>query len=166
MLAGVAELAGPSRVTRQAEQDGEAHSPGTIRAMTNGWSTPLHMDSKHSSAFAALRRGCGEEVTLSMRTSPAEASRFGALTRHRFAASAILTLRMSRDENPTDLNVFRHRWPALLDNCSVRAVDAYGVGARFVRATMPPPVLENPLTVRADPGDLFLFNSEFFHDTP
>ena len=168
MLAGVAELAGPSRPTRQAEEDGEAHSPGTIRAMTNGWSTPLHMDSKHSSAFAALRREmCGEDVSLSMKTSPAEASRFGALTRHRFAASAILTLHApKRDENPSDLNVFRHRWPALLDNCSVRAIDAYGVGARFVRASMPPQVLENPLTVRADPGDLFLFNSEFFHDTP
>ena len=140
-LAGVRELVGPARPTRQAEEKpGERHSPGTVRAMTNGWATPLHMDSKHSSAFAALRQElCGEKVPLSMRTSPAEASRFRALTRHHFAASAILTLHApTRDNNPIDLNIFRHRWPALLQNCSVRA----------------------------DPGDLFIFNSEFFHDTP
>lgn len=166
MLAGVAELARQSRrISRQAEEHpGEFHSPGTVRAMTNGWATPLHMDSKHSSAFAALRRElCGEKVALSLQTSPAEASRFRALTRHRFAASAILTLHApNRSSNPTDLNIFRHRWPALLDNCSVRAVDAYGVGARFRRDTLPPRVLENPLELHADPGDLFLFNSEFF----
>jgi len=169
MLAGVSQLAGAARVTRQAEEaSGQRHSPGTIRAMTNGWATPLHMDSKHSSAFAALRKQlCDEDVVLSMRTSPAEASRFRALTRHTFAASAILTLHApDRNDNPIDLNVFRHRWPALLENCSVRAVDAYGVGARFRRDSVPSQVLESPLTVRADPGDLFLFNSEFFHDTP
>ena len=166
MLAGVKELAGPSRTARQAQEpNGELHSPGTVRAMSTGWSTPLHMDSKHSSAFAALRKEiCGEEVVLSMKTSPAEASKFKALTRHPFAASAILTLHApTRGElNPFDLNIFRHRWPALLDKCSVRAADAYGVGARLHRETVPPQVLENPLTVRADPGDLFLFNSEFF----
>ena len=31
---------------------------------------------------------------------------------------------------------------------------------------MPPAVLARPVEMRADPGDLFLFNSEFFHDTP
>ena len=31
---------------------------------------------------------------------------------------------------------------------------------------MPAHVLTRPIEVRADPGDLFLFNSEFFHDTP
>ena len=165
MLAGVAELAGAARLTRQAEErPGQKHSPGTIRAMTNGWSTPLHMDSKHSSAFAALRKElCDEDVTLSMKTSPGEASRFRALTRHRFAASAILTLHApNRTHNPVDLNIFRHRWPSLLHNCSVRAVDAYGVGVRFQRATVPQQVLDDPLTVKAEPGDLFLFNSEFF----
>lgn len=169
MLAGVAELAGSLRTTRQAEEGpGEKHSPGTVRAMTNGWITPLHMDSKHSNAFAALRKEiCGDAVTLSLRTSPAEAARFQALTRHRFAASAILTLHApNRTSNPIDLNVFRHRWPALLENCSVKYVDAYGVGVRFRRDSIPPPVLENPLTVTANAGDLFLFNSEFFHDTP
>ena len=45
-------------------------------------------------------------------------------------------------------------------------VDVYGVGARFDRASMPPRVFERPLRVTAAPGDLFLFNSEFFHDTP
>ena len=169
MLAGVAELVGSARPTRQAEEKpGEGHSPGPVRSMTNGWSTPLHMDSKHSSAFAALRQElCGEKISLSMKTSPAEASRFRALTRHNFAASAILTLHApNRSSNPYDLNVFRHRWPALLENCSVRAVDAYGVGARFRRDTVPTQVFDSPLQVTADPGDLFLFNSEFFHDTP
>ena len=169
MLAGVAELAGPSRTTQQAEErPGEKHSPGTIRAMSNGWLTPLHMDSKHSNAFAALRQEmCGDPVMLSLHTSPTESARFQALTRHRFAASAILTLHApDRSSNPFDLNVFRHRWPALLENCSVKYVDAYGIGVRFQRATIPPPVLANPLTVTANPGDLFLFNSEFFHDTP
>ena len=44
----------------------------------------------------------------------------------------------------------------------MRAVDAYGVGVRFQRATVPQQVLDDPLTVKAEPGDLFLFNSEFF----
>ena len=169
MLAGVAELAGPRRKTQQAEEKpGEVHSPGTVRAMTQGWATPLHMDSKHSSAWAALRKElCGEVVRLTLGTSPAEASRFRALTRHRFAASAILTIHApNRTENPVDLNIFRTRWPALLRNCSVRTVDAYGIGARFHRDTMPSYVFSRPTQVRANPGDLFLFNSEFFHDTP
>lgn len=169
MLAGISELVGSRRLTRQAEEKpGERHSPGTVRAMTHGWATPLHMDSKHSSAWAALRKElCGETVPLSMGTSPIEASRFRALTRHRFAASAIFTLHApNRTANPFDLNIFRTRWPALLRNCSVRTMDAYGVGARFQRDTMPPYVFERPIELRADPGDLFLFNSEYFHDTP
>ena len=168
MIAGMAELA-RKRGARQAEEvGGERHSPGTIRAMTAGWITPLHMDSKHSNAWAALRQElCGEKVTLSMGTSHVGASRFGALTRHPFAASAIFTMHApDRNINPIDLNIFRVRWPALLHNCSVRTVDAYGVGARFQRETMPPQVLERPIRVQANPGDLFLFNSEFFHDTP
>ena len=169
MLTGIAELAGSHRATRQAEENaGERHSPGTVRSMVHGWATPLHMDSKHSSAWAALRKElCGEVVRQTMGTSPAEASRFQALTRHRFAASAIFTMNVpNRTTNPIDLNIFRTRWPALLYNCSVRTVDAYGVGARFQRDTMPAYVLSRPVEVRADPGDLFLFNSEFFHDTP
>ena len=63
MLAGISELVGSRRLTRQAEEKpGERHSPGTVRAMTHGWATPLHMDSKHSSAWAAaqgaVRRDC------------------------------------------------------------------------------------------------------------
>lgn len=169
MIEGIRELAGTKRPTQQAQESpGEIHSPGTIRAMTSGWRTPLHMDSKHSSAWAALRKEiCGEHVPLSMGTEPREASRYHALTRHHFAASAIFTMHApDRTLNPFDLNVFRLRWPALLRNCSVRTVDAYGVGARFVRDTMPVYLFARPLTVRADPGDLFLFNSEYFHDTP
>lgn len=170
MLAGVAQIAGPTRPIQLAsEQDlpGLRHSPGTVRAMSQGWTTPLHMDSKHSSAWVALRKElCGEAVKQSLGTSAAEASRFGALTRHRFAASAILTLHApNRTLNPFDLNVFRTRWPAMLHNCSVRTVDAYGVGVRFKRDSMPEGVFHRALTVRAEPGDLFLFNSEFFHDT-
>ena len=169
MLAGIAELAGSDRVIRQAEENsGERHSPGTIRSMVHGWATPLHMDSKHSSAWAALRKEiCGEQVRHTMGTSPVAASRFQALTRHRFAASAIFTMHApNRSMNPVDLNIFRTRWPALIFNCSVRTVDAYGVGARFQRDTMPGYVLSRPVEMRADPGDLFIFNSEFFHDTP
>ena len=116
MLQGVAELVGPARAVQQAEEvlhanhDSNAmrHSPGTVRAMREGWTTPLHMDSKHSSAWAALRKQtCNEDVVLSMGTSPREAARFGALTRHPFAASAILTLHApDRKLNPYDLNIF------------------------------------------------------------
>ena len=169
MLAGIAELAGPHRPTRQAEEDpGSHHSPGTVRAMTHGWATPLHMDSKHSNAWAALRTElCGDNVTLSMGTEPAAVMRYQALTRHNFAASAIFTMHApNRSLNPFDLNIFRTRYPALMRNCSVRTIDAYGIGARFDRNTVPPHVLARPIQLRADPGDLFLFNSEFLHDTP
>ena len=44
--------------------------------------------------------------------------------------------------------------------------DAYGVGVRFKRDTVPQSLFEEPVQVRADAGDLFLFNSEFLHDTP
>ena len=76
-----------------------------------------------------------------MGTSPQATSSFGAIARHPFAASAILTMHApNRTGNPIDLNIFRTRWPALVQNCSVRAVDVYGVGARFDRASMPPQV--------------------------
>ena len=176
MLHGIAELVGPARAVRQAEEvltnHGSRgvmrHSPGTVRAMREGWTTPLHMDSKHSSAWAALRKQtCNEDVVLSMGTSPREAARFGALTRHPFAASAILTLHApDRELNPHDLNIFRVRYPRLLRNCSVATSDAYGVGVRFKRDTVPQSTFREPVQVRADPGDLFLFNSEFLHDTP
>ncbi len=144
------------------------HSPGTIRVLHDGWTTPLHMDSKHSNAWVALRKElCGESVPLGMRTSPREVTRFQAIARNRFAASAILTLHApERETNPHDLRVYRTRWPALLGNCSVRTADAYGVGARFVPKHFPQHVLRSPLLLRGDPGDLFLFNSEYFHDTP
>ena len=45
-------------------------------------------------------------------------------------------------------------------------VDAYGVGARVERSRFPRSVLRRPRKLTAAPGDLFLFNSEFFHDTP
>jgi hypothetical protein len=175
MLAGVAELVGPSRVTRQAQEDdlrhlgsADLHSPGTVRAMTKGWSTPLHMDSKHSSAWVALRKEiCGEEVMESMGTEASTAARYHALTGHRFAASAIFTMHApARASNPVDLRVFRTRFPGILRNCSVLTVDAYGVGVRFRRETFPAHILEQSLTITAEPGDLFLFNSEYFHDTP
>lgn len=169
MLAAVEQLAGGKRAVQLAEEGlGQCHSPGTIRAMRNLWYTPLHMDSKHSSAWAALRKPlCEETVKMTVGTSAREVAKYGAITRHHFAASAILTLHApDRALNPFDLNIFRTRWPALLNNCSVRTVDAYGVGARFNRSTMPPQMFSDPLTIRADPGDLFLFNSEFFHDTP
>ena len=168
MLAGISELARQRGVRQAQEVGGERHSPGTIRAMTHGWITPLHMDSKHSNAWAALRRElCNEKVILSMGTSHVGASRFEALTRHHFAASAIFTMHEpDRTLNPFDLHVFRTRWPALLYNCSVLTVDAYGVGARFQRDTMPPFIFEQPVKVTGRPGDLFLFNSEYFHDTP
>jgi len=169
MLSAVARLAGTARPVQQAaEESGQRHSPGTIRAMRSTWYTPFHMDSKHSSAWAALRKPlCDEHVKMTVGTSPREAAKYGALMRHHFAASAILTLHApDRKLNPYDLSVFRTRWPALLHNCSVQTVDAYGVGVRFNRTTMPDPVLTNPLKLRADPGDLFLFNSEYFHDTP
>ena len=56
------------------------------------------------------------------------------------------------------------RWPALVQNCSIRSLNAYGVGARLVRESFLPtrvPYVE--LTGRA--GDLYLFNSEHVHET-
>ena len=90
---------------------------------------------------------------------------FDAITRHHFAASAILTLHVpDRSHNPFDLNIYRTRWPALLRNCSILTDDSYGVGIRFNRTAYS--ALGAPLMVRADPGDIFLFNSEYLHDTP
>lgn len=172
MLAGVQELVGPTRTVQQALEgstdQGQPHSPGTIRSMQKGWLTPFHMDSKHSSAWAHLREDlCGEKVKFSLGTNPREAASYGALSRHPFAASAILTLHApERTKNPIDLNIFRTRYPALLANCSVRTKDSYGVGVRLFEETVPQTLFREPLTVRADAGDLFLFNSEFFHDTP
>ena len=90
-----------------------------------------------------------------------------ALTRHSFAASALLTLHApDRAINPVDLNIYRARFPAFLTDCSVRHSDAYAVGARMERHHFPRALLRRPQTIAAEPGDLFLFNSEFFHDTP
>lgn len=145
-----------------------SHSPGTIRVLHEGWKTPLHMDSKHSNAWMALRKElCGETVPVGMKTSPREVTSFKAISRNRFAASAILTLHApEREANPVDLRVYRTRWPALLGNCSVRTNDAYGVGVRFNPKSFPQHTLRKPLLIRGDPGDFFLFNSEYFHDTP
>lgn len=153
------------------EDDGRSHSPGTLRQMRHGWSTPIHFDSKHANAWAVLRRSrCGERVSMNAgnrRTTLAATASFRALTRHAFAASAILTLHApSRDANPVDLTVYRHRHTALLRNCSVGTQAAYGVGARLVRDTLPSRLFEAPVHITAAPGDLFLFNSEFLHDTP
>ena len=38
--------------------------------------------------------------------------------------------------------------------------------ARLVRDTLPSRLFEAPVHITAAPGDLFLFNSEFLHDTP
>ena len=162
----------PTRTVGMArEEDGRAHSPGTLRQMRSGWSTPIHFDSKHANAWAVLRNSlCGERVYMcagNRRTTLAATASFRALTRHAFGASAILTLHApSRDVNPVDLAIYRHRHTALLRNCSVGTQAAYGVGARLWRSTLAPKLFEAPVHITAAPGDLFLFNSEFLHDTP
>ena len=144
------------------------HSPGTVRSMRDGWSTPLHFDSKHSNAWAALRRtSCDEDVVMFSFTSTIASARVQALTRHSFAASAILTLHApDRQSNPVDLRIFPVRFPALLGDCSLRTADVYSVGARLERSRFPRAILRRPVEITAEPGTLFLFNSEFVHDTP
>ena len=43
---------------------------------------------------------------------------------------------------------------------------ADGVGARLKRGSLPAAVLRAPINITAQAGDVFLFNSEFLHDTP
>lgn len=80
-----------------------------------------------------------------------------------------------RSKNPSDLRIWRSRWPELLPNCSLRTVNAYAVGARFAavgasghdshalnrfrRATQ-------HVDLRGEPGDMYLFNSEYLHELP
>lgn len=102
-----------------------------------------------------------------MWTNTVQSAGVRAITRHPFAASAILTLHApNRTTNRVDLNIFRRRFPAFIDDCRVRTTDAYGVGARLRRSTVPADVLRAPVNITAEPGDVFLFNSEFLHDTP
>ena len=89
------------------------------------------------------------------------------ITRHNFAASAILALHApDRAANPVDLRIYRTRFPALLAECALRTADAYTVGARLLRSRLPRSALRYPVGITANPGDLFLFNSEYLHDTP
>ena len=142
------------------------HSPGTIRRMSSGWSTPLHFDSKHSNAWAALRRAaCNEDVQRHALTNTVESAKVHAITRHSFAASAILTLDApDRLLNAYDLSIYRLRFPALLNDCATKTVDAYAVGARLLRTSLPKEAFARPCRITAEPGDVFLFNSEFLHE--
>jgi len=174
VLHGLRQMAGKRTVRLGVERDekwklGLRHSPGTVRAMEFGWSTPLHVDTFHSFAWNSLRRefcaGRQEKVTLG--TSSAETLKYSVFTKKPFTASAILTLHSpDRESDPFDTRVYRTRWPAMMHNCSIRATESYGVGLRFARDTVPSHLLERPLRVSPRPGDFFIFNGEFLHDTP
>lgn len=104
---------------------------------------------------------------MSLGTSEEETLHYKVFTESSFTASAILTLHAPRRESdPFDTRLYRTRWPALLPNCSVRASESYGVGVRFHRHTLPAAFVAEPLALSPDPGDFFIFNGEYLHDTP
>jgi len=168
MIAAISHIEKRKVLKLAKEGIGKTHAPGTVRSLNTGWKTPLHMDSKHSGAWVALRKKiCNETVPLFLRTSLTQVANYRAMTRHSFAASGILTLHEpDRTMNPYDLNIYRTRWPLLLGNCKIKTLDAYGVGARFIKHTVPQDMLSNPVRVLGGIGDVFIFNSEFLHDTP
>lgn len=178
MLHGVQQIAGSRRkVVRAQEGAEEPYVPGIVRVMRNSFYYPLHYDSHHANAWAELRpRICGahEKVTSKL----VNVGWYPLLSRHTFSASVILTLQAAdrhtkkvknttsrREGNPFDLTMYRTRWPELLHNCSVRAT-TYGVGGKLNGRTVPAAVTHNPIEVRGEAGDLYLFNSEFLHLTP
>lgn len=199
LLASLRRLAGPAReVTAAIEPDGKAYVPGVLRVMSTAFAYSEHFDSPHSNAWANLRQGiCPGDK------SPREVTDFGGinvdshspLRKHSFSAATILTLQAPvRKDNPYDLRLYRARWPAFLNNCSVRLSNVHGVGGHFgyvnltdgkirtwfeanviarmdgneamMRDTVPVAVREKPVDLIGEPGDLYIFNSEFMHRTP
>ena len=92
-------------------------------------------------------------------------------TRHAFSAAAILTLQApDRTVNPYDLRIFASRWHALVGDCGARTSSQYGVGVRYTTAKASEHVIahygEESVELRGEPGDLYVFNSEFLHSLP
>ena len=129
--------------------------------MARSFSYPVHFDSHQANAWVAHREeSCNERSKTGYRPDS-----YGVLTRHRFSTSVIVTLQApDRDKDPHDLHVWRVRWPALVFNCSVKTVQAYGIGVRL--DNLPKRLLEGRVDIKGDPGDVYMFNSEFIHDTP
>ena len=172
MLKLLQGLARPGQSVRAAtESTGEQYAPGIVHSMRPGFRYPLHFDSKNADGWVAVRRhACNERVPLEADYTPGASKLFSPLSKHHFTTAAILTLSApDRAANPYDLKLRRVRWPALMFNCShVASSGAYGIGVRLDEtATSNEVVLEEAaVTLRGDPGDVYLFNAEFVHDTP
>jgi hypothetical protein len=160
-------------VSSAREATGERYTPGAMHAMRAGFKYKLHFDSNHADAWVALRQlVCGEETQMEEGYTPGVPSRFSPL-QHEFATAAIFTLSApDRALNPADLMLRRTRWPAMVFDCKLtqEPSQAYGVGVRIARLNPERKRLWNLdagwIPIRGDPGDLYLFNSEFLHDTP
>ena len=182
LLHALQRLAGPRRrVAPAREESSDAYVPGVVRVMSRNFAYPEHFDSPLASAWPCLREGlCPDDKPTSAVTEfkSVNVDAYAPLRKHSFAAAVILTLQAPlRDQNPSDLRLYRVRWPALLHNCSVRAASVVGVGVRFGNVnltsgqqlgtpTLPRAALERPVDLRGNAGDLYVFNSEFVHLTP
>ena len=192
MLHGIQQMAGTARnVTVGAETVRHwrgksrqlAHVPGILRVLARNFSYQMHFDSHHANAWVGVRnQRCASAPEGAVPTGKSPflgAAHFGVYRRNSFSTSAILTLQAparpigvgeasadTSHRNPYDLRLWRVRWPALLHNCSIRTDMAYGAGVRLIADSLPQALRDNHVTIRAEPGDLYLFNSEFLHMTP
>jgi hypothetical protein len=57
-------------------------------------------------------------------------------------------------------------WARVCAAAQVLTNDGYGVGIRLRRETLPHSLRTGGAQLSAQPGDLYLFNHEFVHDTP
>jgi hypothetical protein len=174
-------IGGTREVIPAKEPSGSEYVTGVLRVMAANFSYPEHFDSIFSNAWPMLR-----QQRCPLDAQPREVTEWGSinvdayapLQRNSFSPAAILTLQAPlRDRNPYDVRMYRVRWPALLFNCSVRLAAIHGVGARFNSvnltdgreigtSTLPNAAREEPVDLVGNPGDLYVFNSEFVHRTP
>lgn len=163
LLHGVQQLARHRKVALATEPTGEAYTAGSLSAKTIGFAYPVHFDSLHANAWAALRKWyCGEHVRVQ---EPEFLRSFGMLKRHSFAAAAIFTVQSP--ENPYDLRVYHARWQTMLRNCSMKSGVGGGIFQRVVGNPFEGIEKRVPyVDIKANAGDLYLFNSENFHTTP
>jgi diketogulonate reductase-like aldo/keto reductase len=154
---------GAGRRARMGTEIDVPHNP-IVAAMAPGFYYSLHYDSLHANAWPPLRHwACGENVPRLARPEAVDA--FQVLREHAHGAAAILTLQEPNRTagNGHDVRIFRARWTDLVLDCAVRSGYSGGIFQRLRGwDSSKVPFVD----IRARPGDLYVFNSEFMHITP
>jgi diketogulonate reductase-like aldo/keto reductase len=165
VLRALTDVGAGRRARIGAELD-VAHNP-IVAAMAPGFAYPLHYDSAQANAWPPLREwACGERVPRLL-ARPDAVTAFRVLKDHAHMGAAIFTLqapdRTVGGRNPHDVRIFRARWTDYALDCAMRSGPNGGMYQRVAKWNRS----DTPyVDIRANPGDFYLFNTEFVHITP